>query len=264
MERVDDTDSRLVYTPSKEWHVAGVPAEFMHSTHWTNTSDAQMAFQFKGTKISAYGTISSNLPTLKTLTLISVDDGEPVRWEVSPQEEAVYHQLMFDSPILKDGVHILTMKATVNGSETFLDYLEFAPSQPSSISSSSELPTSTSSNSGAPIPATSVVVQVSQGGALPAGAVAGISVAATLAVISGLGCLFFWWKQRHRRRLRDDPSGPQVTPYPLMSTTRTTTSYETTLPSSGTSGPRATDNQSMSEYSSATRTQRKPPPPYRK
>ncbi|KAK1218140.1 hypothetical protein PQX77_019183 [Marasmius sp. AFHP31] len=227
MQRVDDTDSRLVYTPPEKWHTAGVEAEFMRSTHWTTTADAQMTFQFKGrsffsrakpqlilsgapgTKVSVFGTISSNVPQPATINLFSVDDREPVSRSVPAQKPAVYKQLFFSSPTLDDGVHTLTMKVTVNNSQTFIDYLEFEPSQPSSTPSSS---TSTSSStSDVPIPATSVVVQVSAE-RLPAGAVAGISVAATLVIVSGLGCLLWWWRRRrHKRRrgLEVDSTEPQ-------------------------------------------------------
>ncbi|KAK1218139.1 hypothetical protein PQX77_019182 [Marasmius sp. AFHP31] len=232
MQRVDDTDSRLVYTPPEKWHTAGVEAEFMRSTHWTTTADAQMTFQFKGrsffsrfepqsilfdasgTKVSVFGTISSNVPQPATLNLFSVDDREPVSRSVAAQKPAVYKQLFFSSPTLDDGVHTLTMKVTVNDSQTFIDYLEFEPSQPSSMSSSSSSSSNSpsSSTSGVPIPATSVVVQVFAG-SLPAGAVAGISAAVTLGVISGLGCLLWWWRRRrHKRRRRVDLTAPQILP----------------------------------------------------
>ncbi|KAL0067696.1 hypothetical protein AAF712_005136 [Marasmius tenuissimus] len=239
MQRVDDTDSRLIYTPPEEWHIAGVEAEFMHSTHWTTTADAQMVFQFKGwsffkivepqlilsgalgTKVSVFGTISSNVPQPATLNFFSVDDREPVSWSVAAQKPAVYKQLFFSSPTLEDGVHTLTMNVTVSNSQTFIDYLEFEPSQPSSIPLSSSSTSTSSATSDVPIPTTSVAVQVSDG-SLPAGAVAGISVVATLAVISGLGCLWWWWRRRRHKRRRGVDSiephiTPQDTPYPSMS-----------------------------------------------
>ncbi|KAK1231550.1 hypothetical protein PQX77_005342 [Marasmius sp. AFHP31] len=237
MQRVDDTDPRLVYTPLEKWYRAGVEAEFMSSTHWTATADAQMVFQFKGwsffrivepqlilsgtsgTKVSVFGTISSNVPQPAMFNLFSVDDREPVPWSAAAGKPAVYNQLFFSSPTLEDGVHTLTMNVTVNGSQTFIDYLEFESSQlsltPLSESSSSSSSSSTSTSlatSGVPIPATSAVAQVS-GGSLSLGAVAGISVAATLVYVSGLGCLLWWWRRRrHKRRRGIDLTEPQMTP----------------------------------------------------
>ncbi|KAL0067792.1 hypothetical protein AAF712_005232 [Marasmius tenuissimus] len=257
MQRVDDTDSRLVYTPPEKWHTAGVEAEFMHSTHWTTTADAQMTFQFRGTKVSVFGTISSNTPQPATLNLFSVDDREPSSWSAAAQKPAVYKQLFFSSPTLEDGIHTLTMNVTINDSQTFIDYLEFEPSQSSSTSSFSSSTSTSLSTSGVPIPSTSVVFQAS-GGSLPAGAVAGISVAATLVVMSGLGCLFWWWRRRrHKRRRGVDSTEPQMTPYPLMSSNFQTTFVRPnmTAPSSG------TWYESTSEYISATRASQKPPPP---
>ncbi|KAJ8088521.1 hypothetical protein PM082_022594 [Marasmius tenuissimus] len=268
MQRVDDTDSRLVYTPPEEWHIAGVEAEFMHSTHWTTTADAQMVFQFKGTKVSVFGTISSNVPQPATLNFFSVDDREPVSWSVAAQKPAVYKQLFFSSPTLEDGVHTLTMNVTVSSSQTFIDYLEFEPSQPSSIPLSSSSTSTSSATSDVPIPTTSVAVQVSDG-SLPAGAVAGISVVATLAVISGLGCLWWWWRRRRHKRRRGVDSiephiTPQDTPYPSMSNGTRATSFQTTFRRPSTAVLSSVWYESTSEYSGTTSTSLKTTPPHRK
>ncbi|KAJ8088443.1 hypothetical protein PM082_022516 [Marasmius tenuissimus] len=200
MQRIDDTDPRLVYTPPQDWHKDGVEAEFMHSTHWTQAVDAQMIFRFEGTKVTVYGTISGDLATSPTLNFFDVDNGEPVSWSASPQKQPVYNQLMFSSPTLEDGVHTLTMKATANFSHTYIDYLEFAPSRPSPSSFTLSTPST-------PIPTTTVAVKVPNE-SIPASTVAGISVAATAVVMAGLACLLLWWKRRGYRRRRGDADSP--------------------------------------------------------
>ncbi|KAF9255470.1 hypothetical protein L218DRAFT_991854 [Marasmius fiardii PR-910] len=139
MERVDDNDTRISYTPSvpKAWWMAGANSEYNHSTHGSSTAGAQMTFQFRGTRVDVYGTISGNLASLKTINEFTVDDGAPVTWTASPHNPPLYNQRMFSSPTLQEGTHTLTMRITVNNSNTYFDYLEFMPpfSQPSPSSS---------------------------------------------------------------------------------------------------------------------------------
>ncbi|KAG7089085.1 hypothetical protein E1B28_010794 [Marasmius oreades] len=150
MERVDDNDLRIQFTPAKAWWKTGVASEYNHSTHGSSTVGAEMTFQFRGTKIDVYGTITSNLVSAKTVDLFIVDGEEPVSWTASPQKQPVYNQKMFSSPTLQDGTHSLTMRITVNGSNTYFDYLEFMPSPnpPPSSSSLPPFPSTTSSEAG--------------------------------------------------------------------------------------------------------------------
>ena len=116
-------------------------------------------------------------------------ESRPAR--VTPPQQVRCNRCMFDSPTLEDGLHKLTI-TTVNGSKTIFDYLGFTPSQPSSS------PSLTASNS--------PITHHSGQQPLPIGAVAGISVAATVVAISILGCLLWWWQhRRHERSVR--PSG---------------------------------------------------------
>ncbi|KAG7089051.1 hypothetical protein E1B28_010761 [Marasmius oreades] len=135
MQRLDDTDTRIHYTPTGLWSTGGVAAEYNSTTHGSKTAGAQMVFHFTGTKVDVYGTISSNLASAKNFDLLTLDDEDPVQWSVSPQKPPVYHQRMFSSPILQDGPHVLTLELFVDKSETWIDYLEFMPS-PSELPSS--------------------------------------------------------------------------------------------------------------------------------
>ncbi|KAG7089049.1 hypothetical protein E1B28_010759 [Marasmius oreades] len=145
MQRIDDTDPRIRYTPPKSWFTGGNAAEYNSTTHGSKTAGAQMVFHFTGTKVDVYGTISSNVATVQNFDLFTLDDQDPVQWSVSPQTAPVYHQKMFSSPILQDGPHVLTLELLVDKSGTWIDYLEFMPS-PSEFSSS-QLPLGTTTTS---------------------------------------------------------------------------------------------------------------------
>ncbi|KAG7089056.1 hypothetical protein E1B28_010766 [Marasmius oreades] len=141
MQRVDDDDSRIQYTPKRDWFRDGQPEEFMHTSHGSDTADAQMSFDFKGTKVNVYGTLTS-LGSRKTSYLFSIDNGNPVEFfpPSPPQRDDVYNQQLFSSDTLQDGPHILTMKVTVDDSSLYFDYLEFMPSVPGQSSSPSPNP----------------------------------------------------------------------------------------------------------------------------
>ncbi|KAF9259418.1 hypothetical protein L218DRAFT_843039, partial [Marasmius fiardii PR-910] len=116
MQRIDDTDPRIVYTGF--WFRGGVPlAEYENTTHGANLAGAQMTFRFKGTKVDVYGTVTSNLATKSNLDYFTLDDREPVEWSVPPQQSPDYGTLMYSSPNLEDGTHVLTLDVTVNQSD---------------------------------------------------------------------------------------------------------------------------------------------------
>ncbi|KAG7089074.1 hypothetical protein E1B28_010784 [Marasmius oreades] len=231
MQRLDDTDPRITYTPTTSWFMGGVAAEYNSTTHMSNTAGAQMVFQFRGTKVDVYGTITSNLAQVKSYDLFTLDSEDPVEWSVSPQQPAVYQTRMFSSPTLQDGPHVLTLKRYVDKSDTIIDYLEFMPS-PSELSSSQSPLGSSISEAGTQFPsspsvstATTTVFpsptfsgagklsnsvlpsSVSNSSHLSSGAVAGISIAAMIMVISGVWVLIWQCQKRRRRMWRSGSSG---------------------------------------------------------
>ncbi|KAG7089055.1 hypothetical protein E1B28_010765 [Marasmius oreades] len=148
MQRVDDTDSRIQYTPKGAWRQDGVVGEFRQTSHVSDTSGSQMAFEFKGTKVAVYGTIGGTQPGFrKTTYLFSIDNGNAVEFSPSsPQGDLAFHQNMFSSDTLQDGMHLLTMKVNMgNDVGLWFDYLEFMPSVPGQSSSSPPTTTSTTS-----------------------------------------------------------------------------------------------------------------------
>ena len=218
----------------------------MQTTHWTDAADAQMVFQFKGwpfitsrsstsltwflgTKVAVFGTVeSASSPGQQSVYLFSVDSEEPsVRWVASHPNETVYNQLMYSSTTLEDKMHTLTMQSVFNHTRSFIDYLEFAPSQSSStssqppLSSSSSLMTSSSSspaisasstfstNPPVPPPANSLNNQDS-GKPLPVSIVVSVSVGATVVAMLILTCILLW-----RRRRRQQRWGPSASEHPV-------------------------------------------------
>ncbi|KAL0566390.1 hypothetical protein V5O48_015626 [Marasmius crinis-equi] len=219
MQRLDDTDPRIHYAPSSAWGTFGSAPEYLQTTHITATSGGQMVFQFRGTKVEVYGTITSNAARIRNIAYFSVDDGDPQQWSASIQSQAMYNQKLYSSPDLPDGNHTLVMTNTVDNGETIIDYLEYMAS------------TSTPSSSPSSLASTST-----PGASLSVGAVAGISIAATLVVISVLLCLLWWCFVRRKRRCvhcghheaqavqknHGQPSIHTITPNTFLMTTQTT------------------------------------------
>ncbi|KAL0056624.1 hypothetical protein AAF712_016771, partial [Marasmius tenuissimus] len=131
------------------------------------------------TGVSLYGTISNVGSDKAVLNRFTLDGGDPVTWSQEPRATAVYDTPMFVGRGLEDGMHMLVMVATVEGSHTWIDYVEVDPGEtPSSstsftISTSSKLSTSISSDVPGQTSAASVKYSLSLGVAV------GIAVGST-------------------------------------------------------------------------------------
>ncbi|EEB89922.1 hypothetical protein MPER_11933 [Moniliophthora perniciosa FA553] len=118
MERVDDMDPRIKYTPANGWFLAGVSEEYNSTTHCSQSSPVEMTFQFNGTSIAVYGTISPLADRPNPVDLYILDDSSPVRFAPTIEAGVVRrHERMFFSPTLKDGLHTLVIRRTVTQRE---------------------------------------------------------------------------------------------------------------------------------------------------
>ncbi|KAJ8095544.1 hypothetical protein PM082_023071 [Marasmius tenuissimus] len=190
--RIDDRDSQLIFTPNGAWTPGGSQFEYMGTTIGTKTVGARMSFNFTGTGVEVYGTISGNLSNPAVSNRFTLDGGTPFEWSPSPRRSfASYNAKMFSAQGLKVMTHSLVMVVMVNNSETGIDYVEYTPSKASSTPSQlGDADSSSSTRSG------------SNGGTLSLGTVAGISVG----VMSGLFLLLFlavWGLRRRWRRLKN-------------------------------------------------------------
>ncbi|ESK82579.1 hypothetical protein Moror_3678 [Moniliophthora roreri MCA 2997] len=150
MERVDDTDSCIRYNPENAWFLGGVPNEYNGTTHRSRSSSAEMFFQFNGTSITVYGTITYHLEFPSSVDEFILDDSPPKWFAPTLDGVAHQHQVMFSSAPLEDGYHTLVMKRMVDNSESWIDYIDFTSSvvgenNPPLSLPLSPLPSSTSS-----------------------------------------------------------------------------------------------------------------------
>ncbi|KAK1230204.1 hypothetical protein PQX77_006713 [Marasmius sp. AFHP31] len=108
-----------------------------------------MAFNFTGATIGIYRTTSNNMSSSTVHDLFTLDSGTPVPWSRQPNPIPLYGTLLFSRHGLEDGRHTLIMEATVENSETWIDYIEVdsastplssTPSKPTSIIAS-DVPT---------------------------------------------------------------------------------------------------------------------------
>uniref|UniRef100_A0A0W0EUJ7 Uncharacterized protein n=1 Tax=Moniliophthora roreri TaxID=221103 RepID=A0A0W0EUJ7_MONRR len=207
MERVDDMDSRISYTPANAWFLGGVSEEYNSTTHGSQSILAEMSFQFNGTSITVYGTITHRADIPSPVDVFALDDSLPVRFAPTVQAGvAQRHVRMFFSPPLKDGLHTLIMRRTVDKSESWIDYIDYTPSAATlasgeglSSSSSSPLPSSTTNQSNS---------NDAQLKSLSPGALAGIIVACVILLLGILILLFLFLKSRKARVGR--VAGPSV------------------------------------------------------
>ncbi|KAF9255193.1 hypothetical protein L218DRAFT_837741, partial [Marasmius fiardii PR-910] len=118
MQRVDDTDSRLVYSPPDAWFLVETVKEWNFTSHVTWNAGAEMRFAFNGTQVAVFGTITNNQSTVPVSNLFILDDGKPVPWSVTvSNSKPLFATRMFSAEGLKDGLHTLAMQTTVDNSE---------------------------------------------------------------------------------------------------------------------------------------------------
>ncbi|KAJ8095521.1 hypothetical protein PM082_023047 [Marasmius tenuissimus] len=134
MQRLDDSDPGLAYTPPNAWFIGGDDNEYNFTTHGTRNAGAQIQFVFAGTGIDVYGTTPhNNLSAPPVSNRFTLDGGEPVSWSAVANPIPTYNTNMFGAHKLQDGTHTLLMEVLVRDSETWIDYLEVSRATSSSV-----------------------------------------------------------------------------------------------------------------------------------
>ncbi|KAJ8095523.1 hypothetical protein PM082_023049 [Marasmius tenuissimus] len=185
--RIDERDPQLVFTPNDAWFPGGQKPEYMETTMGTKTAGARVSFNFKGTGVEMFGTISNNLRAPTFTNTYTIDGGNPVKRSQQPVLlNSAFNAKLFGVQGLKDGAHSLVMEVLVQDSENWIDYLEVSTSNASSVSLPPSVSTPftqqiTSSATSAPAPTSS---GVDASGGLSRAAVAGIAIGSTTGVLS--------------------------------------------------------------------------------
>ncbi|KAJ8095423.1 hypothetical protein PM082_023193 [Marasmius tenuissimus] len=146
LQKVDDHDPQVHFTPRDAWFSGGLATEFKETTRGTTTAGALMTLNFTGTGVEVYGSAPLSSVSPAVLNLFTVDGGIPVRWSQDPRTWSgpPTNVKMFSALDLEDGTHTLVMQVTVEGSATWIDYLEVTSNESSLFTASSaELSSST-------------------------------------------------------------------------------------------------------------------------
>ncbi|KAF9254870.1 hypothetical protein L218DRAFT_844813, partial [Marasmius fiardii PR-910] len=119
MQRVDDSDSSIIYTPTAGWISGGVKEEWNSTTHGTRMAGAEMKFTFNGTRVDVYGTITANTSSrfISNLFILDNVNHKPVKWSATSSPQPSYYTKVFSAQALDGGMHTLVMKVTEEESE---------------------------------------------------------------------------------------------------------------------------------------------------
>ncbi|KAJ8095526.1 hypothetical protein PM082_023052 [Marasmius tenuissimus] len=203
--RIDERDPQLVFTPIDAWSPGGKKPEYMETVMGTTTAGARVSFNFTGTGVEMFGTISNNSSAPTVTNTFTIDGGSPVQRSQKPvlAFNSQYNAKLFSVRGLKDGVHNLVMEVLVEDSETWIDYLEVDASTESSASLPSGVPASptqqtTSSGTG---PLAPTLSGTHASGGLSRAAVAGIAIGGMTGVFLML-LLIGWGLRRRWQRLK--------------------------------------------------------------
>ncbi|KAF4574349.1 hypothetical protein EYR40_005933 [Pleurotus pulmonarius] len=100
--------------------------EYLHTVSYTTTKGAQFAFDFNGTSIKVYGSLSVRNEDIATLpnTSYVLDGGLPIRFHGNPSanDDHRYQQVFYSSPPLPYGNHSLVGTCADQGSNVWIDY----------------------------------------------------------------------------------------------------------------------------------------------
>ncbi|KIM47189.1 hypothetical protein M413DRAFT_440691 [Hebeloma cylindrosporum] len=150
---LDDRDSSIVY--STGWAQAGSSPEYNSTTTWTALAGSTARISFRGTAIGVYGTISAkDKGSVPPESLYSIDGGLPVRFRANQAARPQYSQRFFQSPVLPEADHVLTiMNSGVRADPFFLDFVMVQSNEDTpAVSSSSSLTTSELSSTSESLP----------------------------------------------------------------------------------------------------------------
>ncbi|KAF8956227.1 hypothetical protein BDZ97DRAFT_1925699 [Flammula alnicola] len=153
---LDDRDPSIVYSPG--WAQAGSSLEYNSTTSWTAVAGSTAKVPFRGTSVGVYGTIpAGTVASVAPVSAYSIDGGAPILFRAAQGATAQYHRLFFQSPVLPDGQHQLTVAHPILSDPLFLDFLMIVQTSDASISlsatsstTSSTTSTTTSTTSAAP------------------------------------------------------------------------------------------------------------------
>jgi len=239
MNIVDDSDSRMVYSPADLWYNGGVPQEVDGTTHWTISTGVTASLTFTGTYIEVYGTIDipgvNSHNNMGPVSTYSIDGAPATTFTGTLMAVKQYKVLFFQSPTLQEEIHTLVI--TVSAGFYVLDYLQYLPfsntTATSTPVSTSMLFTSQGQASGAttfPTPVSHSSVNV------PTGAlVGGIIGAVVLLLLVSLVAWHFRRKSIASRNL-SAPAGREE-PMPFVPGMTSFVPPESSVPSQATHPP---------------------------
>ncbi|KAK7034619.1 hypothetical protein VNI00_012260 [Paramarasmius palmivorus] len=215
MERVDDCDPRILYSPPGAWHIEGAAAEYNHTSHGSRNVPADLTFQFNGTYIGVYGTLGPLVKGESDPVDLYILDNQPAVSYTGPAlrlDIVQYSQRMYSSPKLQDGLHTLILRRTSQTSVTWVDFIEFMPSSaesPTATSSVNSSQVATPATSSASVTATTIE-QTKNGESRPAlspGVIAAIVVPCGVLLVSLALLIGYWRKQRRGGVASQAPEG---------------------------------------------------------
>ncbi|KAK7686038.1 hypothetical protein QCA50_010850 [Cerrena zonata] len=155
------------------------------TTHTANETGAQMSVAFNGTSVIVFGIVHQSNGTVPTANY-SIDGAEPTTLSLPFSSHNIPNQQFFQSALLTQGEHNLTITVVSNTSSYTLDYLWFCGTNTTAVSQAVQ-----ASNGG----------KSSEGSGQSSGKTAIIvgSVLGTLLVIVSAAFVFVLWSIRKRR-----------------------------------------------------------------
>lgn len=61
MEKIDDSDPRLIYEPATDWHTTGSDNEYNNTIHFTGNAGASVSLVFNGMRNRRLGIDAINI-----------------------------------------------------------------------------------------------------------------------------------------------------------------------------------------------------------
>ncbi|KAJ7676356.1 hypothetical protein B0H17DRAFT_1207342 [Mycena rosella] len=126
---IDDSDSRITYTPA--WtKFDATQNDFQHTSQESTSQGDSLTFEFEGTGVQFYGGITpAGAGVMKASSVL--DGGTPVLYTAPEQPPASVNNLIFEAHKLSDGTHKLVVTAA-SDSPLWADYFLVTPGTPSS------------------------------------------------------------------------------------------------------------------------------------
>ncbi|ESK82009.1 hypothetical protein Moror_8415 [Moniliophthora roreri MCA 2997] len=213
MERIDDADlTRITYLSEADgWRqrTGRDDREWNLTSHGTSKAGSYAIFKFNGTYVEVRGMIRPKphpLTDKNSINTFTLDGREPFVYQPRTfPNRTLYNELLYRSQPLQDTEHTLVMTCTVETGWLWLDYIDYTPSNTSTIAIQ---PSSEASSRG--------------GTLLSKGAVAAVALGAAIITALVVGGALWCWKRREKRRLKSKSQlDDHVTPfeYPEQSPT---------------------------------------------